>query len=51
MSIKPMIESCLAVPRIEGAGAHLHRAFGFSEQRESDPFLLFDDFRNDDPTV
>lgn len=28
---------------------HLYRAFGFHKPREFDPFLLFDDFRNDDP--
>ena len=28
---------------------HLHRAFGFHDPSELDPFLLFDDFRNDDP--
>lgn len=28
---------------------HLHRAFGFQNPTEFDPFLLFDDFRNDDP--
>tara|TARA_R110001583_G_scaffold189416_1_gene352407 strand:- start:145676 stop:146521 length:846 start_codon:yes stop_codon:yes gene_type:complete len=27
----------------------LYRAFGFHKPREFDPFLLFDDFRNDDP--
>jgi redox-sensitive bicupin YhaK (pirin superfamily) len=27
----------------------LHRAFGFGDPGESDPFLLLDDFRNDDP--
>jgi hypothetical protein len=34
---------------MEGAGVHLHRAFGFHDPSELDPFLLFDDFRNDDP--
>lgn len=34
---------------MEGAGVHLHRAFGFGEPEKFDPFLLFDDFRNDDP--
>jgi redox-sensitive bicupin YhaK (pirin superfamily) len=36
-------------PTIEGAGVHLKRAFGFSEVPMLDPFLLFDDFRSDDP--
>lgn len=34
---------------MEGAGVHLHRAFGFHDPKALDPFLLFDDFRNDDP--
>jgi redox-sensitive bicupin YhaK (pirin superfamily) len=34
---------------MEGAGVHLRRAFGFGDPTELDPFLLFDDFRNDDP--
>ncbi len=37
-------------PTIEGAGVHLHRAFGFGDTRTFDPFLLLDDFRNDDPS-
>jgi len=36
-------------PVIEGAGVHLRRAFGFSEVPLLDPFLLFDDFRSDNP--
>ena len=36
-------------PTIEGAGVHLKRAFGFREVPDFDPFLLFDDFRSDDP--
>ena len=38
-----------AKPLTEGAGVHLHRGFGFGETTPYDPFLLFDDFRNDDP--
>ncbi len=34
---------------IEGAGVRLHRAFGYSEIPLFDPFLMFDDFRGDDP--
>jgi redox-sensitive bicupin YhaK (pirin superfamily) len=34
---------------MEGAGVKLHRAFGFQDPSELDPFLLFDDFRNDRP--
>lgn len=50
MSIRPVTSISQAKPTMEGAGVHLHRAFGFSSPRETDPFLLFDDFRNDDPT-
>ena len=39
-----------ATPTLEGAGVQLHRAFGFGETEPFDPFLLFDDFRNDDPS-
>jgi redox-sensitive bicupin YhaK (pirin superfamily) len=34
---------------MEGAGVHLRRAFGFGNTTDFDPFLLFDDFRGDDP--
>ena len=34
---------------MEGAGVKLHRGFGFGETSEFDPFLLFDDFRNERP--
>lgn len=47
MSIRPTLESRAAVPTLEGAGVKLHRAFGFQDPSELDPFLLFDDFRND----
>ncbi len=30
---------------VDGAGVHLHRAFGYHEVPLFDPFLLFDDFR------
>ncbi len=36
-------------PTMEGAGVHLRRAFGFGNTTDYDPFLLFDDFRNDIP--
>jgi len=36
-------------PTIEGAGVHLRRVFGNSEVPIFDPFLLLDDFRNNDP--
>ena len=34
---------------MEGAGVALRRAFGFGHTSDFDPFLLFDDFRNDNP--
>jgi hypothetical protein len=34
---------------IEGAGVHLHRAIGFGSPELTDPFLLLDDFRSDEP--
>jgi len=40
----------MAQPTLEGAGVHLHRAFGFGDPELADPFLLFDDFRNDIPS-
>jgi redox-sensitive bicupin YhaK (pirin superfamily) len=44
--VKRIVES---TPTMEGAGVKLRRAFGFGETSEFDPFLLFDDFRNDNP--
>ncbi|HUS53668.1 MAG TPA: pirin family protein [Thermohalobaculum sp.] len=49
MSIRPVKRIEAARPTMEGAGVHLHRAFGFGDTAELDPFLLFDDFRNDRP--
>jgi len=49
MTFRPVTSTSLAQPTLEGAGVHLHRAFGFGEPEASDPFLLLDDFRNDDP--
>ena len=49
MSIRPAISTSTATPTMEGAGVHLHRAFGFNAPETHDPFLLFDDFRNDSP--
>ncbi len=50
MSLRPAISTSLAQPTVEGAGVNLHRAFGFHKPQTHDPFLLFDDFRNEDPT-
>jgi redox-sensitive bicupin YhaK (pirin superfamily) len=49
MSIRPTLETRKAQATMEGAGVHLHRAFGFHDPSELDPFLLFDDFRNENP--
>lgn len=49
MTFRPVTKMTHAQPTMEGAGVHLHRAFGFGDPNESDPFLLLDDFRNDDP--
>nr|MDQ2993397.1 pirin family protein [Pseudomonadota bacterium] len=38
-----------STPVIEGAGVHLKRAFGFHDVPMLDPFLLFDDFRSENP--
>lgn len=49
MSIRPVHRVVEAQPTLEGAGVHLRRAFGFGDTAETDPFLLFDDFRNERP--
>lgn len=49
MSIRPVKRIIEAQAAVEGAGVKLRRAFGLGETDETDPFLLFDDFRNDDP--
>src|SRR5215831_8156941 len=49
MSIRPVKKIIQSKPTLEGAGVHLRRAFGFGDTKEFDPFLLLDDFRNDNP--
>ena len=49
MSLRPVKRIAQSRPTIEGAGVRLRRAFGFGDTSEFDPFLLFDDFRNDRP--
>jgi redox-sensitive bicupin YhaK (pirin superfamily) len=49
MSIRPVKQIIESQPAIEGAGVKLRRAFGFGKTDEFDPFLLFDDFRNERP--
>ena len=62
MSIRPIRRIIESKPTIEGAGVKLRRAFparlsgsseaggGFGETGEYDPFLLLDDFRNENPS-
>ncbi len=49
MSIRPVKRVAQSKPTLEGAGVHLRRAFGFGDTTDYDPFLLLDDFRNDNP--
>src|SRR3989442_3918564 len=49
MSIRPVKSVVQARPTLEGAGVHLRRGFGFCNTSDFDPFLLFDDFRNERP--
>lgn len=49
MSLRPVKELIQTKATIEGAGVKLQRAFGFGKTKEFDPFLLLDDFRNDNP--
>ncbi|HEX9564108.1 MAG TPA: pirin family protein [Gemmatimonadaceae bacterium] len=49
MSIRPVKQIIESRPTMEGAGVKLRRAFGFGNTTDFDPFLLFDDFRNERP--
>ena len=49
MSIRPIKRVVQSKLTTEGAGVKLRRAFGFGNTAEFDPFLLLDDFRNDNP--
>src|SRR4030095_9967261 len=49
MSVRPVKRIVQAAPHVEGAGVKLRRGFGFGDTTEFDPFLLFDDFRNENP--
>ncbi len=49
MSLRPIKQISQPKPTIEGAGVKLQRAFGFGKTKDFDPFLLLDDFRNDNP--
>ena len=50
MSIRATKRIVQSRPTLEGAGVRLRRAFGFGNTSEFDPFLLLDDFRNDNPS-
>jgi quercetin 2,3-dioxygenase len=49
MSLRPVKKMIETKPTIEGAGVKLQRAFGFGQTKDFDPFLLLDDFRNENP--
>jgi redox-sensitive bicupin YhaK (pirin superfamily) len=49
MSVRPVKDVIRPKPTLEGAGVKLQRGFGFGKTTDFDPFLLFDDFRNDNP--
>ena len=49
MSLRPVKQIIQTKPTLEGAGVKLQRAFGFGQTKEFDPFLLLDDFRNENP--
>lgn len=49
MSIRPVKRVIQSKPTLEGAGVRLRRAFGFGDTDDYDPFLLLDDFRNENP--
>ncbi len=49
MSIRPVKRIVQSKSTLEGAGVRLRRAFGFGDTADFDPFLLLDDFRNNDP--
>jgi hypothetical protein len=49
MSIRAVKRVVESKPTREGAGVKLRRAFGFGTTNDFDPFLLLDDFRNENP--
>jgi hypothetical protein len=51
MSIRPVTHLSGTTTHMEGAGVQLERVFGFGDPRLTDPFLMMDDFRNDDPRL
>ncbi|MCP1198952.1 pirin family protein [Notoacmeibacter sp. MSK16QG-6] len=51
MSIRPVKTMSGTKTHMEGAGVQLERVFGFGDPSLTDPFLMMDDFRNDDPRL
>ena len=49
MTIRAVKRTSKAQPTVEGAGVRLQRVFGFGDTSDFDPFLMMDDFRNDNP--
>src|SRR5271156_891060 len=49
MSLRAVKEVIHTQATREGAGVKLERAFGFGKTKDFDPFLLLDDFRNENP--
>ena len=49
MSVRQPVQIVTAHSVTDGAGVHLHRAIGTPHLEDLDPFLLLDEFRNDDP--
>jgi len=49
MSFRPITTKSNPKSVLEGAGVSLDRVFGFADPEKFDPFLLLDDFRNEDP--
>jgi redox-sensitive bicupin YhaK (pirin superfamily) len=47
--VRPVKKTWKSRPTVEGAGVHLRRGFGFQDPHLVDPFLLFDDFRSENP--
>ena len=46
---RTIVKKSLSRETMEGAGVRLHRAFGYNELPDFDPFLMLDDFRADQP--
>lgn len=49
MSARTIKKTFRVKPTVEGAGVHLHRAFGQGEVPQFDPFLMLDDFSSKNP--